>query len=264
MSVAARLGKASGFLFISGFIVGKLQYLPLALFSSILNIVSLLLYCVGYSLWFISSHFQPEHTIKKEEWYGFDEFKKQYLYAATIGIIASITGIAAVFLPVLFIPASWLFFFSNLVWSTGEYHKFNSPPKADENYSSSYQKAYLSFAVSMTIISLFAAAGTTVAILFPPAAVGVLLTTIIICLGLGVLAGEFWLDFNFGDHKKDVTDKSSYTQISNSLKAEPKLETEYEIIPEHSNSLFVKKQTEIEDKLKIQPDEPRQTCTPSP
>lgn len=264
MSVAARLGKASGFLFISGFIVGKLQYLPLALFSSILNIVSLILYGLGYSLWFISSHFQPNHKIKKEEWYGFDEFKKQYLYAASIGIIASITGIAAVFFPVLFIPASWLFFFSNLVWSTGEYHKFKSPPETDENYSSSYQRAYLSFSVSMTALSLFAAAGTTISILFPPAAVGVLLTTIIISLGLGVLAGEYWLDFNFGDHKKDAANKSSYKQINNALRAEPKPETEYELVPEHSNSLFVKKQTEIEKKLEIQPDEARQTCTPSP
>lgn len=64
---------------------------------------------LGYATWFLVSHFYPNQMPKKNEWFGFAQIKEQYLFASTLGFIATCFSIAALFVPVLFIPTSWLF-----------------------------------------------------------------------------------------------------------------------------------------------------------
>lgn len=217
MSVGSKLSKASSYFFISGFIVGKIQYLPLPFVVAITNLISLGFYLTGYSLWFIASHFHPEHTRKENEWYGFAQFKEQHLYAATLGIIATLISACSIALPVLIVPATWVFLISNIVWTIGEYHKFNNPPNYDPNYSHSYQNSYLSYAITMSAIGLATAVSATLTFLFPAAAVSIILLSTIICLGLGILATDCWLDYTFGDHKKGIPSEHSYKQMQESF-----------------------------------------------
>ena len=217
MSTASNLGKASGFFFISGFVTAKAQNLPIPVLSSALNIISLLFYITGYALWFIGSHFYPEHAIEKDEWYGFAQFKEQYLFAATLGLIATSFSVAAFFAPPLLIPATWLFLASNILWTTGEYHKLSSPPLNDENYSHSYQKVYSSYATTMTSISAVTALAATLSFLFPPIALSVIILSTIINVGLGALVAELWLNHTFGGHKPTPIIQSSHNQMNNAL-----------------------------------------------
>lgn len=217
MSTTSKLGKVSSFFFFSGFVFGKIQNLPIPVVSAAFNIISLLFYMMGYGVWFIASHFYPNHTQKEEEWYGFAQFKEQYLFAATLGLIATALSIAGFFVPVLLIPAAWMFVASNFMWTSGEYHKLNNPPPYDEKYSHTYQKAYVSYAVTMTAMSFVAALSATIIFLFPPAAIPVLILSGIIAVGLSAFAIENWLDYTFGDHKPTPVIQTSHNQMNHSL-----------------------------------------------
>ncbi|WP_298622292.1 hypothetical protein [uncultured Legionella sp.] len=212
-----KLGKLSSTFFLLGFIISKIQYLPVTIVSSFFHIIALGCYFLAYGAWFISSHFQPNQENNTEEWYGFAQFKEQFLYAATMGLIASLISILAIFFPVLIVPASWLFFSSNIFWTIGEYNKLQNPPESDENYSHSYQSTYLAYAMTMAATGLTTALSTTLVFIFPAITVPIIITATIISTGLGVLATEYWLDYTFGDHKKTPLSPHSYNYMNKSL-----------------------------------------------
>ena len=181
-----------------------------------MNALALVFYTLGYSVWFISSHFYPNNTPKKDEWYGFAQFKEQYLYSAALGIIGTTLSLAALALPVLIVPAAWIFLAANLMWTAAENNKLNNPPPTDENYSKSHQEAYLSYTLTITIMSAIAAVGATLAFLFPPIAISLFIITSILTVGLTVLAGDIWLGFTFGDHKP-TSIENSHDQMNKTL-----------------------------------------------
>lgn len=236
MIQVAKLNKASSFFYLFAFITARLQYLPIPIATSIFKAISLGFNLIGCCIWLVASQFYPEHEIKEEEWYGFAQFKMQYSMSAILGIVATIISFCGLLFPPLLIPAAWLFFASNVLWSIGEYHKLKSPPLEDPLYSQSYQKKYVQYAITMTLIGLTTAIGTTLLILFPPITIAVLIISTLICGGLGLLAAEFWLEFNLGDHKKDHEEKESYQDMCHLLgiKEKPALIKAPE--PYHANS----------------------------
>ncbi len=211
-----KLDKVSGFFFLLGFIVSKVQYLPNIIFVSLINIFSLSCYFLAYGAWFISSHFNPSQKNNDKEWYEFAQFKEQFLYAAAIGLVASFISISAIYLPTLLVPASWLFLLSNILWTIGEYNKLKNPAETDENYSHTYQNANLNYAMTMTVAGLTTAIATTLIFIFPPITVPVIIASAIINTGLGMLAAEYWCDYTFGEHKKTPV-QHSYTHLNESL-----------------------------------------------
>ncbi|HAT6936416.1 TPA: hypothetical protein JBL19_05860 [Legionella pneumophila] len=212
-----KLNNASSYFFISGFIISKIQYIPIALVSSALNLMSLLFYLIGYSLWFIASHFYPGQAKKNQEWYEFAQFKEQYLYAAALGLIATTISMMAIFSPIMLVLSGWLFFGSNIIWTIGEYNKLNNPPSSEENFSKDRQNAYVSYALSMSVIGFITAASTTAAFFIPVITIPLFIITTIICIGVGALALEYWLESKFGDYQPDISMDESYKQMSNNL-----------------------------------------------
>jgi len=237
VSTTSKLDKVSSFFFFSGSVFGKIKLLPIPVVSTAFNIISLVFYMVGYGIWFIASHFHLSHTPNEDEWYGFAQFKEQYLYASILGLLATTLSIAAFFIPVLLIPAAWMFVASNFMWTSGEYNKLNNPPY-DENYSHTYQETYTSYALTMTTISIVAALSTTAIFLFPPVTVPVLILSALIVLGLGALAAENWLDYTFGDHKPTPVVQTSHSQMNHSLGPRVSPKDTYSPAPYHGHSLL--------------------------
>ncbi|WP_173237143.1 hypothetical protein [Legionella antarctica] len=250
------MGKVSSFFFFSGFVFGKIQNLPIPVVSPALNAVSLTFYMMGYAVWFLASHFYPNHIPKEEEWYGFAQFKEQYLFAATLGLLATGLSIAGFFMPVLLIPAGWTFLASNFMWTSGEYNKLNSPSPHDKNFSYTHQKAYVSYAVTMTAMGFVAALATTAVFLFPPAAIPVLILSSIIVIGLSAFAIENWLDYTFGDHKPTPVVQSSHCQMKNSLG--PRVFQEETDSPDHYHGEGLLKSSE--DSQSLQPETTPPIC----
>lgn len=185
--------------------------------ASIFKLISLGFNLIACCIWFLASHFHPGHELKHEKWYGFAPFKIQYLISATLGILGSVIGLCAIFFPFLIIPSVWLFFCSNVIWSMGEYHKFKSPPLEDPLYSHRYQKTYFSYAITMTAIGFTTALATSLIVIFPPIAMLVLIVATTISIGLGLLAAQYWLEFNLGFHPKTNAKKDSYHQMQEVL-----------------------------------------------
>ena len=219
-----------------------------------LNLTSLLLYLAGYTLWYVSSHLYPDHQPEYTEWYGFAQFKEQNTYAASLGILAALVSMAAIALPVLALPAAWLFFSGNAIWTIGEYHKLKNPLK-DEHYSETYQRSYLSYALAMTTIGLIGALAATLIFIFPTISIPALALSGVLSLGLGLVALDFFLDFKFGDHKKTPGIKTSYDKMTNELGASLQLEDTPSPAPHQGKELFVSIAPDKEDELT-----PLETC----
>ncbi|MBI2785279.1 MAG: hypothetical protein HYX60_02780 [Legionella longbeachae] len=102
------------------------------------------------------------------------------------------------------------------VGSIGEYHKLHNPPINDSQFSKTRQHAHLSFTIMLSLISLISAIATTVIFLLPPIALSISIFSVLLCVGLGISAFEFWLDSNFGSHKPPPI-PGSYHQMSKKL-----------------------------------------------
>ncbi|WP_131794698.1 hypothetical protein [Fluoribacter gormanii] len=235
MTVAQKLDKASGIFFFAGFLLSKLQYIPFPLVSAIFRFISLGVYSLAYLSWFIACHLHPDHPEHYRKWYGFAQIKEQFLFSSIIGFTATIISVAAVFVPALFPPAAWLFLLGNIIWSIGEYHKFKNPPPGDESFSSTRQKAYVSYAITSTAISLVAATAATLIFFFPPMAIPITIFSLLVCVGLGAFAFEFWLNCNFGQHEPDQPPESYY-EMSGILR--PSVSVEHSKSPEQEPSCF--------------------------
>lgn len=227
MTVAQKLDKASGILFFAGFLLSKLQYLPFPIVSAVFRFVSLGIYLLAYLSWLTASILHPDHKEHYLKWYGFAQIKEQFFYSSFIGLGATILSVAAVFIPALFPPAAWLFFLGNLVWTVGEYHKLRNP--LDKNASYSKQSAYCGYATTSSAISFVTAISATLIFIFPPMAIPITIFSLIVCVGLGALAFEFWLNSSFGDHKPATgPGPGSYVQMGDTLGPSPS--------PEHADT----------------------------
>jgi NhaP-type Na+/H+ or K+/H+ antiporter len=231
------LDKLSSYAFALGLVASKIQYIPINIATPFLNLTSLTLYLLGYFLWFLSSHFYPDHHPEYTEWYGFAQFKEQNIYAASLGILAALLSIAAIALPVLVIPAAWMFVCCNSIWTISEFHKLKNPLKA-ENYSESYQESYFSYALTMTMMGIIGALSTTLILLFPPITITILALSGIISVGLGIVAVEYWLDFTFGDHKKTQSMETSYNKMTNKFGTSLQFEETPSQAPHQGKDLF--------------------------
>lgn len=237
MSTTQRLDTASGVFFFSGFMLAKLQYIPVSLVATAFRFLSLAMYLAAYSLWFASTLLKPSQEEQKDKWYGFAKIKEQFLLSSFIGFTATVLSIAAIFVPVLFPIAAWLFLLGNTVWAIGEYHKLKNPPVDDENFSYSRQKSYMSYAAVTSSMSLVTALAATLMLVFPPLTVPITLFSLLITIGLGVLAFEYWLDFNFGNHQP-APKSNSYCEMEESLGSSISHDNDLSPAPQHTKGLF--------------------------
>lgn len=117
-------------------------------------------------------------------------------------------------MPALLVPASWLFFGSNLIWCIAEYHKQKINQK-----SSHTDTAYMQYAMISTVMTLVPAIGATVSLFFPPAALVTFIISTTLGISLGSLSLYCWLDYTLG---REYNAKSeSYQQLTESLEIEP-------------------------------------------
>lgn len=205
--------KANTYLFGAGFFFYKLQSIPIPLASSILGFISYGLYIAAYALWFLQTLLEPSQTKISKNWYSFSQYKDQFALSAFIGFIASTLCIAAFFNPVLLIPSSILFLVSNVFWTLGEYHKYKNPPLEDEEYSHSYQSSYLQYSIMVTGVSLVAAFLSTLAFIFPPTAIPIMIISGIICFGMSMLAWHYWIVANYDEHPTLKKTQESYQHM---------------------------------------------------
>lgn len=222
------LDKTSSYLFFLGLAFSKIRYLPTSVATPFFNIGSIVSYMIGYIFWLIASYLYPEQKKHSPKWYSFASFKDQNIYAATLGIIATLLGIGAFFVPVVSIPAVWLFLISNMIWTVSQYYKLKSPTlHEEESYSPSRQKEYLHYAIALTASGLVAALSTTLIFFIPPLGIPLLIGSTIVNIGLGIMAFKFWLNYNLGTHtlNKNKQD-TAHSPIENtpSFKPENKLE----------------------------------------
>lgn len=237
MAKSKYLEKASGAFFFSGFMLSKFQYLPFPIVAAAFRFVSLGIYLLGYSMWFLASLMQPEHKRKDTKWYGFAKFKEQFLFSSLIGFIATVVSVVAISMPILFPLAAWLYVLGNAMWAIGEYHKLKNPPAHDENFSYERQKSYFKYTATTTLISLVAAISSCLIIAFPLATIPITFFSLGICIGLGAFAFENWLDSAFGNHKPEHK-IGSYNKLDSQLSSSCSLKNENEQEPYHGKSLF--------------------------
>ncbi|KTC89036.1 hypothetical protein OQJ15_05465 [Fluoribacter dumoffii] len=223
MTVAQKLEKASGIFFFTGFLLSKLQYIPFPLAAAAFRFISLGVYLLAYLSWLTASVLHPDHREHHLKWYGFAQIKEQFMLSSFIGFTATIISVAAVFLPALLPPAAWLFLLGNIIWTIGEIHKLKNPPQPHDKSSYSRQEAYVSYAITSSVMTLVTAASATLIFLFPPAAIPITIFSLIICTGMGALAFEFWLKSTFSDLTQDEIN-DSYAQMGDSLGPSDSLE----------------------------------------
>lgn len=214
MSHADKLNKASTAFFFAGFAVSKLHHTPFVVLATLSNLASLFLYAIAYCLWFLASRLYPDYPRKAQSWYGFTEFKNQHIIAVILGVAAIISCVAALSMPIAIIPATWLFASSNSIWCISEYHKKQSLPISDKDYSVSLQTAYLHYAFTTTALSFLTALDTTLVILFPAEAVLILTFSSFAGVGLGALAIYFLTDYIYHKHTFDGIDMSYIKMIN--------------------------------------------------
>jgi uncharacterized membrane protein YbaN (DUF454 family) len=260
VSTTSILSKTSSLFFFTGFVFSKIQNLPIPVVAPVMNAIALVFYMLGYSVWFISSHFFPNNTPQKNEWYGFAQFKEQYLYGAALGIIGCILSLAALASPILFMPAAWIFLASNLMWTAAEYNKLNNPPSSDENYSKSFQESYLSYAITMTAMTAITAVCTLLIFMFPPLTLSVLIISTVLSIGLTILAGDIWLDFTFGNHKPTPVEQS-HNHLGKSLGIKPEATETDEPAPYQGIELFKSSKYQSSQESPISDLLPTQTCS---
>ncbi|MCX7115839.1 MAG: hypothetical protein NTW08_08050 [Gammaproteobacteria bacterium] len=167
---AEKLDYISGILFFIGIIFAKAQYLaPVPILGLISNSIGLILYLVGYFLWFIAAQISPDKRKNTEHWTGFASLRQQFTVASVIGLAATILGLAAIFMPILIVPTCWLFTVSNVWWFFGEYQKTKTPPelKNVSDYSPNRQQAYFKYVAIVLVLSVLTSALTTIAFFVP-------------------------------------------------------------------------------------------------
>jgi hypothetical protein len=214
MSTTISLNKITTFFFGAGFVFLKIQQLPIPAFSLIVKIIAFVLYLIAYSLWLIRTLIDPDEKTAQDQWYNFAQLNEQFRLSALLGMLGCVLSIAGVFFPVFLLPAAWLFLIGNTIWTIGEYHKTNIPPNHDPLYSQSHQSAYLSYAIYITSMTLVTTLVTTLIFIFPAISVPLLICSSLICLGLGLLAWERWIEANYGEHPPNQVVNESYEQMN--------------------------------------------------
>lgn len=224
MSHAERMDKASGIFFLLGFLSSKMQYLPIALLSGISNLLAMGFYALGYILWLGACRLAPNHPALPNKWYGFSQFRDQHAVSAIIGVTATICCCFLFLTQSLIIPVSWLFLLSNIFWAIGEYHKLNNPSPNDSNFIYERQELYCYYSVSIVGLSLMTAIATTIAFVFPPAAMIVLGVSLAVGFFLAAAAAYFWIRYTFYSTDEQKKEDSTYAQCVEDFGISPSLD----------------------------------------
>ncbi|KTD82260.1 hypothetical protein [Legionella waltersii] len=234
MSKETNYNKVSSIFFFSGFLLSKIQYVPFIIASSFTNLAALVLYMMGYGLWFIGIQGTPPNP----EWSPFANLKSKFLYAAVLGLLASTISVLALINPLFLVPAAWLYFASNVLWVGGEYYKLQgSDPNSTREYINS-QKNYFNYSITISTIGFVTALATTLSFFIPPITLPVILISSIICIGLGCLSFEYWLESKITS--PSTTDielvEISHNKIQSELGASNRCKKSDEQSPYHGNS----------------------------
>lgn len=208
------LEKFTGFCFFVGFTLLKLHYLPVLQTIPLLQFIAFGCYIVGYSTWIIACLRYPQLQLQQDTWYGFTQYKYQYLLTSLIGLAAIACCIVGFFFPVALSASYWLFALSHLFWFTAEYHKYKNPPSSvDKTYSSTQQEIYVNYALIVTGLSLFSAATATAALFCPAFSLTILTAAALVCLLVGLIAANYWIKSRFHPHGQDSKKPSTTTIV---------------------------------------------------
>lgn len=228
MGKATTLEKISNFFFFTGSV---LKNLPLIIISPWFTLTYLLSFFIGYTLLLVDTSFDLDHQKLRKHWHGIAEIENQTIFAAVLGIIATLITLLAVFSPVLVIPGAWIFFISNAVRANKEYCLLKNHQKNDLEYNHEYQKSFVNFTFTTTIMSLVTALSITFIFIFPPLAPVIIVSVICSNLILGGFAVQYWLEFNRHEHQKETQAlANSYQQLFKKLVTTCSLNTSNDLI----------------------------------
>ncbi|MBN9230239.1 MAG: hypothetical protein BGO90_08990 [Legionella sp. 40-6] len=248
MQQAKILDRTSGFFFFLGFIISKLQYIPLVNIATIFRFLGLGVLLTGYGFSFTAHLHLGDHEPLRAKWYGFAKMKIQFILSSVIGFAATCVNVGAIFLPALFPPAAWLLMVGNLFWSIGEYHKFKNPSPQQDDFCPHYQEHYFLYSTLTTTISFVTALAATLIFLLPIYTIPIMVSSVLVCCGLGIFAAENWIIANFSPSKKGISgmpDSSSHIEMIKTFNADSKLTSnpskEFEAAPQdnHHHSVII-------------------------
>ena len=199
--------------FFFGHIASKLKTIPLAFISTLLHFVSLSAFLIGYAIWGICGVFYPNYPRKKEQWYGFAEYKQQFQLAALLGAVATTLCIIA---PSLIITSAWIYTLSNIFWTISEYHKKENPPAQDLEFSSTKQNLYFKFSALVTSGTLVATLSASIIAIVPATTLVLSSFAMFTSTGLTVSALYFLGKTLLGNYQPDNI-IHSYTKLTSGL-----------------------------------------------
>ncbi len=208
-----KLERASGLLFIIGSILSKLKYLPITLAKIGGNVFGLLMYLVGYLLWFAACQRYPNQKIINNHWYTFAGFKEQFSAAAIIGCVAMVFSFLAFINSMAVVAAAWLMVCSNFLWLVGERNKIENPPQYRELPSKSHQETNFSYVTIVFSISLITAFSVTGVIIFPLSAAYIASLATLLTTGLSLWSFEHIFENLFPLPENKLTSPSKPTPV---------------------------------------------------
>lgn len=215
MTIADKLNKTSSILFLTGNLLSKFQYIPYPLASGICRFLSLGIFLLAYGLTMTASTLEPDEIEYQDQWYDFAQIKEQFIFSSSIGLVATIVSIVALFVPAMLPLAAWLFLLGNTIWAVGEYHKLNNPPAHSTNFSYQTQNTNVAYALTSTASSLVSAIATTLILLFPAIALPITVLSVLLGLSLAVCTFNIWLN---AQCRQPETLTSSYLHMNSQMK----------------------------------------------
>lgn len=214
-----RINIASSVFAVAGFILSKAEYFfGVSFIRAFFTVASLVCFLIYYILWFAAATFFPNvQTTKPLSIFDLlKEHRSVNIKAAIVGVLGTILYFSSFALPVLTIPAVWLYFISSCLWFYGEYKELNKPSLAGEGPLWVKHKNYVIFSGLLTFSSLLSAISST-AIFWAPtlAAPPITITFAVIGALVGCGAIAFWLAhfLSTSTSSFDLTESSDYSNI---------------------------------------------------
>ena len=219
--------KISRGLFFVAFLSSKLKSIPVGLIALIFNFISLALYILGYSVWYLSSWLTGKapsfYTNGDASDYGyFKNHIHQYKLSSILGIVASVLSIASFWVPGLALAAAAVFLFSNVYWCLGERNKLKQY-KINEDERLTSQQHYYDYALLTTAVSFLAVAAITSSLFFPSMAVWIIVASTYLSVVISCYALTKWIDsYETAPDTTQTPNESTYQKLNTMMpKYEP-------------------------------------------
>lgn len=165
----------SRFFFVAAFIANALYHITPVFIGRICKLAAIGCNYAGYLFWLASAQVSKDQERLKNKWYAFAKIKNQHRLTSLLGVLATTLALIGFFIPVMLIPAFWLFTLSNIIWAITTFHQKRNLPQDDPRYTPKGYDNYFNYVILSTAASVVAAIGTTLIFCFPAATLPILI-----------------------------------------------------------------------------------------